>query len=491
MNPSELAFPKSAMDVLKADYNYSMPRDPSEEQRWPFDKGRVEAGAQIPLPEGGYGTFFLTFGGSFVDKVEEEEEWDLTESLKRILADKKNRESAPDPMQELEEYIAEMNATVEFTGGRIQLKAQANEEESQRHEISIWQSGRRMLTGFVTRLHGDTLDAYAGNYAVFQAIEEDGLWLMVQLQRGTSPKDGCFLMHDMIRRDLGNNLRIQILAGSDPDCRDQVDMVATRISIVDKELDDRMGEEDWEGSDSDQYEALAECHFTYQESGFDAAFGPTIQFIAVRSDQRNKGLLPLLWYHVKQYILEYFHLECRNQKIDPEGHLKIKAVNLTTFEIEQRDGVSITEKDFFLDYAGFSVREMGAMKKVMNSVEPWDMRAELLVPLLPEDHGTTILDDREDPHRSHEPVVIPWQVSKGKRWCVHCNKIAPNLQKCSICRSVYYCSKECQTANWKSRHKAWCKKTRAQVRTKLEAHDWSNSDKLWGGRDIDEVRGLW
>ena len=44
---------------------------------------------------------------------------------------------------------------------------------------------------------------------------------------------------------------------------------------------------------------------------------------------------------------------------------------------------------------------------------------------------------------------------KDKVCCAVCNKIPQNLKRCSRCRSVSYCSVECQRADW-TRHKSLC-----------------------------------
>jgi hypothetical protein len=45
---------------------------------------------------------------------------------------------------------------------------------------------------------------------------------------------------------------------------------------------------------------------------------------------------------------------------------------------------------------------------------------------------------------------------KFSQLCDHCFKESPSLQKCGGCRSVSYCCKEHQTADWK-KHKVECK----------------------------------
>ena len=47
--------------------------------------------------------------------------------------------------------------------------------------------------------------------------------------------------------------------------------------------------------------------------------------------------------------------------------------------------------------------------------------------------------------------------------CVICNK--PALQRCSRCKSVYYCSKEHQIDDWNLSHKSFCGKEKKNTRT--------------------------
>ena len=41
--------------------------------------------------------------------------------------------------------------------------------------------------------------------------------------------------------------------------------------------------------------------------------------------------------------------------------------------------------------------------------------------------------------------------------CHECNKSSSTIFRCSACKLVYYCSKECQLKNWKMLHKKHCK----------------------------------
>jgi hypothetical protein len=55
---------------------------------------------------------------------------------------------------------------------------------------------------------------------------------------------------------------------------------------------------------------------------------------------------------------------------------------------------------------------------------------------------------------------VPAREKKIKYFCMHCRKPdkieGRNLFKCGACKQVYYCSKECQRADWKN-HKEACK----------------------------------
>jgi hypothetical protein len=45
---------------------------------------------------------------------------------------------------------------------------------------------------------------------------------------------------------------------------------------------------------------------------------------------------------------------------------------------------------------------------------------------------------------------------KKQSLCVVCGTVGAPNRKCSVCRSVYYCSEVCQQAHWRE-HKSVCK----------------------------------
>ena len=60
-------------------------------------------------------------------------------------------------------------------------------------------------------------------------------------------------------------------------------------------------------------------------------------------------------------------------------------------------------------------------------------------------------------------IQLPSSDSNAERACRHCKKREPDgatpeqkFQRCSRCRDAYYCSRECQTADWKRYHKFQC-----------------------------------
>eukprot|EP00004_Rigifila_ramosa_P015510 TRINITY_DN3604_c0_g1_i1.p1 TRINITY_DN3604_c0_g1~~TRINITY_DN3604_c0_g1_i1.p1 ORF type:complete len:1313 (+),score=242.86 TRINITY_DN3604_c0_g1_i1:582-3941(+) len=59
-------------------------------------------------------------------------------------------------------------------------------------------------------------------------------------------------------------------------------------------------------------------------------------------------------------------------------------------------------------------------------------------------------------------AVLPGNSGAGKsaavpvQFCAHCQQSKPDMQRCTRCRTVLYCSKDCQRADWKV-HKALCK----------------------------------
>ena len=185
--------------------------------------------------------------------------------------------------------------------------------------------------------------------------------------------------------------------------------------------------------------------------------------IAVHQNYRNKGYLPLLWAWVQKFIQDNFTLECMNTATSP-GHIMIKAQQLTNAIIDKRTNrkgnvINITDKDFFYQYAGFSVREQKSiMSHMFASNRPKDEEAVLYIPLL----------SKEMIRESNSSILLPeenmkWKRNLGHVSCHNCCKLGVKYFLCTGCELVFYCSPKCQKGDWKRRHKLWCGKTREEI----------------------------
>ena len=72
-----------------------------------------------------------------------------------------------------------------------------------------------------------------------------------------------------------------------------------------------------------------------------------------------------------------------------------------------------------------------------------------------------------------QPAEAPPSIKEGFKMCRNCNKMEQSLKfqqsllKCSRCKSTFYCSKECQVADWKS-HKPICRpETSSHMKTNI------------------------
>lgn len=63
--------------------------------------------------------------------------------------------------------------------------------------------------------------------------------------------------------------------------------------------------------------------------------------------------------------------------------------------------------------------------------------------------------------------------------CQQCRKSSSNLSRCTGCYKVYYCSKHCQKANWKSGHREQCKGSKsAKSTTGVYPRDEKETEKI-------------
>jgi hypothetical protein len=291
-------------------------------------------------------------------------------------------------------------------------------------------------------------DPNVGFYAQLQAVTAEGMFLMRVMEMSTPYGYCCIIDHDRVEFDLGDGRMLVKVSGFGPDETDIStssnsnngnNELATRFTIRDNGID------------------VARCHLSYIDGSLDPSMGPTIDMMAVHQDYRGKNILPVLWYWVRCFIEEICTLECMNNDTSA-GNVMVKATHLINAEIERKgdDNVPISDKDFFYDYAGFSVREQkGYMLALMGSHIPKDEEAVLFMPLLTKQQVKDRTEYKGAPN-------IEWPCTKGARACDHCQKVRIGQLRCSNCKNASYCTRNCQKKDWR-RHKKWCGKTKDQV----------------------------
>jgi hypothetical protein len=308
--------------------------------------------------------------------------------------------------------------------------------------VTSKQSGAVLLKGRVTL--GTSPDPNVGGYAELQAITAKGMFLM-RVMEASTPHGYCSIIdHDRVEFDLGDGRILVKVSGFSPDdtstdtnTSSNNNELATRLTIQENGID------------------VARCHLSYRDGSDDPSMGPTIEMMAVHKHYRDKNILPVLWYWVRCFIEENCTLECMNNDTTP-GNVMVKATHLINTEIERKDGEPITDKDFFYDFIGFSVREQkGYMAAVMGSRRPKDEEAVLFIPLLSKEQ----IRERTEYKGFNN---IEWPFIKGARCCYHCNKVWIGHLRCANCKVASYCTKSCQKQDWR-RHKKWCGKTKDQV----------------------------
>jgi hypothetical protein len=304
------------------------------------------------------------------------------------------------------------------------------------------QSADILLRGSITRNNGRefTGDANTCFYAQLQAVTEYGFIFMDALRDVVNQHGQCCIIeHNRVEVDLGNGRMLVRVSGFGPDdtSTSSNNELATRFTILENGTD------------------VARCHLSYHDASKDPSMGPTIEMMAVHKDYRGKNLLPVLWYWVRCFIEEVCTLECMNRDI-PVGKVMVKATRLISAEIERKDGEPISDKDFFYDHAGFSVREQkGWIRDLVRSTRPKDEEAVLYIPLLSKQQ----IKDRTE-HKDFND--IGWPTDNGARCCYNCNKVWIGHMHCGKCKVASYCTRSCQEQDWK-RHKKWCGKTKDQV----------------------------
>jgi hypothetical protein len=329
--------------------------------------------------------------------------------------------------------------------------AELDDDGKKTVSVTSKQSGAVLLRGWVTL--GKSPDPNVGGYAELQAITEKGMFLMRVMEASTPPGYCSIIDHDRVEFDLGDGRILVKVSGFSPDDTStdadaDADTDTSTTASSNNELATRFTVRE-NGTD------VARCHLSYRDGSNDPSMGPTIEMMAVHQDYRDKNILPVLWYWVRCFIEENCTLECMNNDTTP-GNVMVKATRLVNAEIERKYGVPITDKDFFYDCAGFSVREQkGYMAAFMGSTRPKDEEAVIFIPLLSKDQ----IRERTEYKGFNN---IDWPSTKGARCCYHCDKVWIGHLRCANCKVASYCTKSCQKQDWR-RHKKWCGKTKEQV----------------------------
>jgi hypothetical protein len=420
LEPNYTIMPRASDNVLANAFEYQMRKEPSEwaSTNWDYS----ECGTSQPTPCDDHATL-----------------WMICNHKETIYED-------------IEDFFQMGGAKF----SNIQLERQGGDQ------LTISKDSQVLLQG---SMHGDQQqDANVGRYAMFQASTETGCALIILIRSCSSWGYMTFLFHDRVEREIeleasGYYKKVIVTTGLGPSNSDDKNRLSTRFELM---IEDTIA---------------AQCHLSYRDGSWDASMGPTIEMMTVRQDFRGQDLLPLLWFWVRTFIQDNFPIECLNKEA-PVGHVMIKATQLTNTEIEIRDGKSMTDKDFFYNHAGFSVRkELGVMFSMMASRRPLDEEAVLYIPLLTPQQ---VRERAEQRGLGEDTSCSKWTGKKGARNCPKCQRIGTGLLRCTRCGDVYYCNRNCQKKDWKQ-HKRWCGKTRDQVHEEL----------VQDRRRIQNVDGSW
>lgn len=362
-----------------------------------------------------------------------------------------------DPEADFKSFCRQVNQGGRLGGTRqihLTIKPVEKREATSLHEKPV-EMGLTDQTGgsFVVVLEGymsvgreiQDLDPNIGNYIVLTAKTMEGLRTITLLHKLAAHGYAAIIPHNKVEVPLSDGLELVVTTGLGPEENSREASCSKDLSTLFLLQENKRD--------------VARCHLKYRDGSSDPSIGPTIETLSIHRSARGKDLLPLLWHWVRSYVEENFTLETMSTDCAP-GHCMIKASGLTNTVIEIRDKSSITDKEFFYQNAGFSVRQQeSAMGNIMRSSgRPIDEEAVLYIPLLSRE---VIAKRATSPYIAFR---APWPEVTGARCCTTCKKVLPHskLLRCARCKSAFYCHRTCQKRNWK-RHKQWCGKTATEV----------------------------
>jgi len=302
-------------------------------------------------------------------------------------------------------------------------------------------AGEMLLDGF---MFAGEYEANVGRYAIFNAKNEAGCELIFNIQSFCQWGYCAFLFHDKIERQIDPEKTLRVVSGYGIDCKQDV---STKFEISIRE------------------KVAARCLLGYKDNSKDPSIGPTIEMIAVHKNYRGRGLLEELWFWVKRFIEDNMPLESLNKEASARC-IQIKATKLTNTEIElDETGSTVTDKLFFYEWAGFSIRrQIHLLPKATPFQAPIDEEAVLYISLPSKQDIRARAETRFYDCEASE--FKKWRRIKGSRHCWACLSIKKGLLRCSRCRLALYCNKTCQKKHFKY-HKHWCGKNREQIQDDL------------------------
>ncbi|CAJ1957252.1 unnamed protein product [Cylindrotheca closterium] len=368
---------------------------------WPVDWEHVQCGSANPIARENHGTMWMTC--NFAESVFQ----DLLDFFRM----------AHEKLQAKVERISDDRVAIKNAAGEVLLKG-------------------FMYTG--------EYEANVGRYAMFEATDEAGCEMIFKISAFCQWGYCAFLFHDTIERQVGQEKILRVTTGFGGDLKQGI---STKFDLCICDI------------------VVARCLLAYKDMSKDPSIGPTIEMISVHKEYRGRKFLEELWFWVKRFVKDNFTLESLNNDASARS-IQIKATRLTNTEIELDEaGSTVTDKRFFYEWAGFSIRrQIHLFPSTDRFQSAIDAEAVLYIALPSKQDIREKAETRFYEGDSNE--FKKWKRVKGSRHCWACLSIRIGLLRCSRCRLAQYCSTACQKKHFKY-HKHWCGKTREQVEEDL------------------------